>query len=85
MIDSAVMEANLCFGFPKSEWKSLNNKLDDGDEDAWSQAIGVFERRIRERFLSCIDALIKADTKSELSPESRRTEICTPGFSIIAL
>jgi hypothetical protein len=85
MIDSAVMEASLCFGFPKSEWKSLNIKLGDDDEDAWSQAIGIFERRIRERFLSCIDALIKADTKSELPPESQCSEICTPGFSIMAL
>jgi hypothetical protein len=50
MIDSAVMEANLCFGFPKREWKSLNKKLDDGDEDAWSQAIGVFKHRIQELF-----------------------------------
>jgi hypothetical protein len=82
----AVMEANLCFGFRKSEWETLKEKFDDGDDEAWAQAIGVFERRIRERFLNCINALFVADTKSDLQPpESRHSENCLPGFSIMAL
>jgi hypothetical protein len=80
------MEANLCFGFPRSEWQGLSKKLGDGDEDAWAQAIGVFERRVRERFLNCINALFVADTKPDLKPpESGNSGICVPGFSIMAL
>ncbi len=80
------MEANLCLGFPKSEWKTLKKKLNDGDENAWAQAIGVFERRMRERFLSCINALFVADTKPDLnSPEPGHAGNCVPGFSIMAL
>jgi len=80
------MEAELCFGFRKSEWQSLNRKLDDGDENAWTEAISVLERRIRERFLNCIDALFLADTKQDLrSSDSHADRNCVPGFSIIAL
>jgi len=80
------MEANLCVKFPKSEWKSLNKRLDDGDKNAWAQAIGVFERRMRERFLNCINALFVADTKPDLQPpDSEHAGTCVPGFSIMAL
>jgi hypothetical protein len=79
------MEADLCVGFAKSEWKSLNKRLDDGDESAWAQAIGVFESRMRERFLNCVSALFGADTKPPLHPESGYADNCVPGFSIMAL
>jgi hypothetical protein len=80
------MEAQLCFGFCKSEWKNLKEKLDSGDQSGWEQAIGIFERRIRERFLRCIEALIAADTKPDREPpEHSESEICTPGFAILAL
>lgn len=46
----------------------------------------MFERRMRERFFSCIDALIAADTRlGAASAESPNTNHCTPGFSIMAL
>ncbi|HLG95894.1 MAG TPA: hypothetical protein VKX49_06245 [Bryobacteraceae bacterium] len=80
------MQASLCFGFSKSDWQSLTARLNNGDENAWSQAIGVFERRMRERFFSCIDALINADTKPDSrAPEARVSNDCIPGFSILAL
>ena len=36
------MEATLCFGFLKSEWKDLKQRLEEDDDDAWLKAIGVF-------------------------------------------
>lgn len=82
----AYMNADICFRFNKSEWKGLAQRLDEADEGAWAEAIGVFERRMRERFLSSIEALFKADTKPDtLPPYPGHTENCIPGFSIIAL
>lgn len=82
----AVMEASLCFGFLKSGWQNLKKRLEDGDENAWSEAIGVFERRMRERFFSSIDALVAADTKPDLAPPTQgQIDPCIPGFSIMAL
>lgn len=80
------MKADLCFGFSTAKWKeALSQKL-DGDESAWTEAIGVFERRMRERFFSSIDALFAADTKPDLrSPDSTYAQDCIPGFSIMAL
>ena len=81
------MNADLCFRFNKNEWKDLTCKLNGGDQEAWAKAIAVFERRIRERFLSCIDALIDADTKPDLlaSADPPPAKVCIPGFSIVAL
>jgi hypothetical protein len=80
------MEANLCFGFLNSKWPDLKKRLEDDDENAWSEAIGVFERRMRERFFSSIDALVVADTKPDLpTPTQGRIDPCIPGFSIMAL
>lgn len=80
------MNADLCFKFSKTDWESLSQRLAGDDEDAWAEAIGVFERRMRERFFSSIDALVEADTKpnraASLPPDKG---ICIPGFSIIAL
>jgi hypothetical protein len=79
------MIADLCFGFTSTDWKNLVGRLDH-DETAWAEAIGVFERRMKERFFSCIDALVKADTKPDLkSPDSQCEAHCIPGFSIMAL
>jgi len=80
------MDADLCFGFSKTMWEKLSQKLDGTDENAWTQAIGVFERRMRERFFSSIDVLFVSDTKPDLSPsDSTRGDECIPGFAIIAL
>ena len=81
-----IMEADLCFGFPKNNWEGLNKRLENDDESAWPEAISVFERRMRERFFSSIDALVAADTKPDLSPRAPgETDHCIPGFSIMAL
>ncbi|MFN7995328.1 MAG: hypothetical protein U0Q18_17095 [Bryobacteraceae bacterium] len=80
------MEAALCFGFLKSDWETLKKGLENNDEDAWLKVIGVFERRMRERFFSTIDALFAADTKPDVSPSAAgRAEHCIPGFAIMAL
>lgn len=80
------MNADLCFGFSKTDWENLSRRLDGNDENAWTEAIGVFERRMRERFFSSIDALFAADTKPDLlPPDSTRSGDCIPGFSIVAL
>ena len=84
------MNADLCFGFTSNDWQKLVGRLDH-EETAWAEAIRVFERRMKERFFTCIDALIKADTK----PDSRSSASsgnahrlpdahCIPGFSIMA-
>jgi hypothetical protein len=80
------MEAALCFGFLKSDWEDLKRRLEKDDEAAWLTAIGVFERRMRERFFSTIDALFAADTKPDVSPSAaERADHCIPGFAIMAL
>lgn len=85
------MDANLCFGFSVQDWGNLEPRLDH-DESAWVEAIRVFERRMNERFFTCIDALINADTRpdSQSSASSAGAHWlpdahCIPGFSIIAL
>lgn len=80
------MNAYLCFKFSKTDWEALSPRLEGNDESAWAEAIGVFERRMKERFFSCIDALEKADTKPDpASPDSAHTDQCIPGFAIMAL
>jgi len=70
----------LCVGFTSHQWqRQLRPKLDRGERDAWEEAIGVFERRLKERFFRCIDALF------ELDQEANRNEPVRPGFSIMAL
>jgi hypothetical protein len=91
----------ICRGFNVTQWKKLNSRLikPDGrvsdDETAWHCAIEVFERRMRERFLSPIDALEAADSRLDLTvsddcpgdcsalPEEKNTVV--PGFAIVAL
>lgn len=92
------MNSDLCFGFSVQDWKLLLPRLHQGDEDAWSIAIGVFERRMTERYFSCIEALEYADTKPDVAkadatqspgaPELDTTEErheCIPGFAIVGL
>jgi hypothetical protein len=79
------MNADLNSEFSTSEWEDLAERLDH-DETAWAEAIGVFERRMKERFFSCIDALVMADTKPDLRASNSQSEAhCIPGFSIMAL
>lgn len=79
------MKADICFGFSSIDWENLVGRL-DGDETAWEKAIGVFETRMKERFFSCIDALVEADAKPDMMPSNSQSEArCIPGFSIMAL
>jgi hypothetical protein len=78
------VKADLCYGFSSTDWVKLFPKLDN-DENAWLQAIDVFERRMKERFFSCLDALVQADTKPDLQSDALGTDHCIPGFSVMAL
>ena len=75
----------------------LQPRLDAGDESAWTCAVEVFERRIRERFLSCLEVLMKADSKLDEAvpsapspdcstlPDNQGKQVVVPGFAILAL
>ena len=87
----------ICRGFTSHQWKSLQSRLDAGDESAWTCAIEVFERRIRERYLSCLEVLMRADSGLDVSvpspppadcstlPEDHGKQVVVPGFAILAL
>jgi hypothetical protein len=80
------MNAYLCLGFSTTDWKALAPRLNGNNESAWGEAIGVFERRMRERYFSSIDALFAADTKAHRSSTNcKNGGHCVPGFSIMAL
>ncbi|MFQ5804332.1 MAG: hypothetical protein ACE5JQ_15690 [Candidatus Methylomirabilales bacterium] len=93
---------HICRGFTDEQWKGLRERLiRDGeiqdDEAAWNCAVEVFERRIRERFLSCVETLEKADSRSDVEveagapgdcsrlPDDKGAVIVVPGFAIMAL
>jgi hypothetical protein len=87
----------ICRGFTDEQWKALRKRLIENDEEAWRCAVDVFERRIRERFLSCIEALAEADSRSDVEvpaeapadcstlPEDNAGRVVVPGFAIMAL
>src|SRR2546428_11046466 len=87
----------ICRGFTDEQWKGLRKRLDDGDESAWNCAIEVFERRITERFFTCIEALLNADSKLHVDAQPGAPPDCStlpndgakravvPGFAIMAL
>jgi hypothetical protein len=96
------MSTEICLGFTDDQWKVLKGCLiKDGvlqsDEESWRCAISVFERRIRERFLSCIEALEKADSRAytpvasgapahcSTLPNDSGNKTVVPGFAIMAL
>lgn len=91
----------ICRGFTVAQWKTLHTRLVKGDgtnsddQEAWHCAVEVFERRIQERFLSCIEALESADSRADISiPVDAAADCSTlpgkkeavvPGFAIMAL
>src|SRR5438552_3397272 len=87
----------ICRGFTDEQWRGLRGRLGGGDQAAWSCAVEVFERRIGERFLSCIDALVEADSRSDVEtvlgaatdcstlPDDGGRRVVVPGFAIMAL
>jgi hypothetical protein len=93
----------ICRGFTDEQWKVLRKRLigADGnvldDEPAWCCAVEVFERRVEERFLSCIEALGEADSQLDVEippgapadcstlPDGDGRPAVVPGFAIMAL
>ena len=91
----------ICRGFAVAQWKTLHSRLinrdgtNSDDQEAWHCAIEVFERRIRERFLSSIEALEAADSRLDISAPDEAPSDCSslpkgkeavvPGFAIMAL
>ncbi|MGH8924016.1 MAG: hypothetical protein ACRDWA_05145 [Acidimicrobiia bacterium] len=85
----------LCRGFTTHQWRALLPQLTNDDPDAWDCAIEVFRRRINERYLSSIQALIDADCRADSRHHSERgdcdslpqdtTAPVVPGFAITAL
>ncbi len=70
----------ICKNYTSAMWKKLRPRFDkDDDQEAWAEAIGVFERRMQERFFRCIDQLVETD-----DPNVKDKPI-VPGFSIMAL
>ncbi len=93
----------ICRGFTDEQWKVLRKRLigADGnvldDEPAWCCAVEVFERRVKERFLSSIEALGEADSQLDVEippdapadcstlPNDDGRPAVVPGFAIMAL
>jgi hypothetical protein len=87
----------ICRGFTDEQWTGLRARLDQNDEAAWNCAVEVFERRIRERFLACIEALVDADSQRDVEvargappdcstlPDDGGRRVVVPGFAIMAL
>lgn len=89
-------EVQICRGYTVRQWRALQPLLDHNDEEAWNVAVDVFERRIRERFLTSIEALLAADSGStadvDVPPRAApdrstlpRSSAVVPGFAIVAL
>lgn len=96
------MTTQICRGFTDDQWLGLKkcliqNGVIQNDEAAWDCAINVFERRITERFLSCIEALQEADSRADVEvrpgappdcstlPKDTDTSVVVPGFAIMGL
>jgi len=67
----------ICSFFRAEEWSELRMQLVQGDENAWSRAIHVFECRMKERFFSEIELLLRSGKTGSQS--------IVPGFAIMAL
>ena len=92
----------ICRGFTDKQWNNLLPKLrnSDGslrndDATAWECAAQVFERRMRERFFSCVAVLELNDSKRDLEVANESvggcdslptdTDAVVPGFAVMAL
>lgn len=97
------MSTQICRRFTDDKWvvlrkRLIQNNAVQNDEAAWDCAINVFERRIKERFLSCIEALQQADSRADvevatdappdcstLPEDSSKNIVAVPGFAVMAL
>ena len=87
----------ICRGFSVEQWRGLCSRLCEDEPDAWSCAVEVFERRINERFFSCLESLVHADPKLDVPtweadpadcsnlPDDGEQLVMVPGFAIMAL
>ncbi len=87
-------DVQICRGFTVKQWEGLRPQLESDHPAAWTCAIEVFERRIRERFLSSIDSLVEADSQLDVCtpmapppdcstlPDDGGTPVVVPGFAI---
>jgi hypothetical protein len=87
----------ICRGFTDVGWKRIQKKLNENDQRAWAVAIEVFERRMKERFLTAIDVLIANDSKNDVTgsaedslgwpilPNDNGMPVIVPGFAIMGL
>jgi hypothetical protein len=87
----------ICRGFTTGQWATLRQRADTGDKAAFDCAIEVFRRRMQERYLSCIEALVRADSKADVEvpidapddcstlPDDSGTAAVVPGFAILGL
>ena len=87
----------ICRGFSVEQWRGLCSRLSEDEPDAWSCAVEVFERRINERFFSCLESLVHCDPKLDVLtweadpaacsnlPDDDEQLVMVPGFAIMAL
>lgn len=97
MTKSMRESVQICRGFSVEQWRGLCSRLSEDDPDAWRCALEVFERRINERFISCLESLIDADPKLDVPtwqvgpadcsnlPDDGEQPVMVPGFAIMAL
>lgn len=93
--DEAISQVQICRGFGDKDWEELSKRLNrDAAEPDWQHAISVFEKRMNERFFSCI-----AKLQEEIEPLEYNEVPDTPdplrqppnenatvsGFAIVAL
>jgi hypothetical protein len=99
------VSTQICRGFTDQQWRELEKRLTTStearhneavDRTAWDCAITVFERRVKERFFSCIEALEEADKRCDVEVASDAPADCStlpndvssvvvPGFAIVGL
>lgn len=91
-----MAQVQICRGFGDKDWEALSRCIKESSKDAdWQRAISVFERRMDERFFSCIANLHDEgsdpptyveipDTPDPLR-EPAPNQGSAPGFAIIAI
>ena len=99
------MGTQICRGFTDVQWRILEKRLtrngdvrsyEVADRTDWDCAIAVFQRRIQERFFSCIEALERSDVKRDVDVAPSAPADCStlpqdaadavvPGFAIVGL
>lgn len=66
-------------------WATLRPRINGGDENAFLEAITIFQRRIEERFFRCIDGLLLNDSEVKEKWGDERAMLTVPGFAVMSL